>query len=139
MLSHTGLLALVATVAVATPVSTTRALHKINYKIPAVMTKFLAQNDGCIMPASFDIRNFHVFSPQDSSKSFLIQFTFNDTDTNINTNCQYNSSSVNVGPAGLTPRWACDNRNVQFIYENGDSSTNDDPTLTIIEKACPDQ
>lgn len=139
MLSHSSLLALVVTVAVATPLSTSGTLHKVNYKIPTMMANILAQNDGCIMPATFDIRNFHVFAPQDSSKSFLIQFAFNDTDTNINTNCQYNSSSVNVGPEGLTPRWACDNQNVQFIYENGDNSTDNDPTLTIIEKACPEQ
>lgn len=133
MLSHITLLALVAAVTVATP------LYKINYKIPAAMAKILAQNDDCIMPATFNIRNFHVFAPQDTTKSFLIQFAFNDTDTNIDTNCQYNSSSVNVGPEGLTPRWACDNPTVQFIYENGDNSTDNDPVLTLIEKACPAQ
>ena len=140
MLSHTSLLTVMAAVAMATPLSTGGIFHKLNYKIPATMAKILAQNDDCIMPAAFDITNLHIFSPQDISKSFTIQFIFNDTDTNINTNCQYNSSSVNVGPVGLTPRWACDNPNVQFIYENADNSTgSSDPTLTLIEKACPGQ
>ena len=66
MLSHT-LLALVATVAVATP------LHKLNYKIPDIMVKLLAQDDNCIMPSTFDILSLRVFAPQDTSKSFKIQ------------------------------------------------------------------
>ncbi|KAK3329394.1 hypothetical protein B0H66DRAFT_596978 [Apodospora peruviana] len=116
---------LAAALAAAMPLTTS-----LKYKIPTAMLKVMLEDDSCISPSGFEIEGFGLFAPgPNNTASPRIDFTFVDVATNINTPCHYNTSSVNVGPAGLTPRWACDNNIVSFIWE--------DDTVTVIEKACP--
>ena len=99
------------------------------YDIPSSFNKFFAL-DTCIYPEGFEIQNFTSWTPaQGSNASMTIDFGYFDESTSLQTSCHFNATSENVGPAGLTPRYACDNDDVEFIYQNG--------TLTLIEAACP--
>lgn len=100
------------------------------FKIPAAFVKFLAL-DTCTYPEAFEIQNFTTWTPAPGSNaSATIDFGYLDTSTSLQTSCHYNATSPNVGNPNLTPRYACDNANVEFIWQNG--------TLTIIEAACPE-
>ncbi|KAL2022657.1 hypothetical protein VTK56DRAFT_4738 [Thermocarpiscus australiensis] len=102
------------------------------YKLPVTMFKAFLEADGCALPDEFEIRSFEIWSPaaRNNNHTAVINFSYADEDTGIQTSCHYNSTSLNVGPVGLVPRYACDNDVVQFIWQNG--------TLTVIEKACPE-
>jgi hypothetical protein len=100
------------------------------YKIPLAMSKIVAEDDSCIMPESFVVQNFQIWTPAPgNNRSEIINFGYADNSTSITTQCHFNGSSVNVGPQGLAPRYACDDKTVEFIWQNG--------TLTLVEKACP--
>jgi hypothetical protein len=101
------------------------------YKIPLAMSKIMLESDGCILPEAFVIQNFYIWTPSaGNNSSQIINFDYADNSTSINTKCHFNATSVNVGSEGLAARYACDNTVVQFIWE--------DETLTMIEKACPE-
>ncbi|KAK0734062.1 hypothetical protein B0T26DRAFT_631980 [Lasiosphaeria miniovina] len=120
------ILSLVSALAVSLPF----AAAKPAYKIPAIMSKLVQEDDTCIMPEGFRIQKFRIWSPQaGSNRSVNINFEYTDDSTSINTCCHLNQSSASVGPPGLTPRYACNNDTVQFIWQNG--------TMTVVEKACP--
>lgn len=136
MLPRASLLAFVATAAVGIAFPWGRALPTVSYKIPPSMLQLMAQDDGCTLPAGFDIAGFLLWAPDPASNntnSPIISFGYSDKTTNITTICQYNNTSINVGPEGLTPRYACDNQIVQFIWNSDKNS------LTVVEKACPDR
>jgi hypothetical protein len=114
-----------AIVAVFLPV----ALSLPTYAIPKSFRKFLAL-DTCTYPEEFEILNFTSWTPAPGSNaSSTIDFGYVDKSTNLQTSCHYNATSQNVARPQLTPRYACDNAVVQFIWQNG--------TLTMIETACP--
>ncbi|KAM7194712.1 hypothetical protein V8F33_007090 [Rhypophila sp. PSN 637] len=97
------------------------------------MIQILAQDDSCALPDNFTISYFLAFTPDTTSGNQngpLVHFGYQDIATSISTMCMYNTSSVNVGPEGLTPRYACDNEMVQFIWDSEEVS------LTVVEKAC---
>ncbi|KAK4240037.1 hypothetical protein C8A03DRAFT_13600 [Achaetomium macrosporum] len=101
------------------------------YKIPSAMSEVLLESDGCILPEAFVVQDFYIWTPSaGNNSSEVINFDYADNSTSIKTKCHFNATSVNVGPEGLTPRYACDNTVVQFIWE--------DNRLTMIEKACPE-
>lgn len=101
------------------------------YTIPLAFKEFLIQND-CTYPEAFEIQKFGTWKPAaGNNASSTIYFGYVDKDTNIQTSCEYNSTSANVAKPGYTPRYACDNPAVVFIWQNG--------TLTMIERACPGQ
>ncbi|KAK4218214.1 hypothetical protein QBC37DRAFT_412803 [Rhypophila decipiens] len=97
------------------------------------MIQILAQDNSCALPDNFTVSYFLAFTPDTASgnqNSPLVHFGFQDIATSISTMCMYNTSSVNVGPEGLTPRYACDNEMVEFIWDS------EEVTLTVVEKAC---
>jgi hypothetical protein len=99
------------------------------YSIPKSFTKFLLAN-ACTYPEAYEIQNFQTFTPAaGNSTTADISFSFNDKDTNIQTFCQRNSTSKNVGKPDLAARYACDNTVVEFIWQS--------EKLTMIETACP--
>ncbi|KAK4158498.1 hypothetical protein C8A00DRAFT_10757 [Chaetomidium leptoderma] len=99
-------------------------------KAPMAMVKTILDTQFCVMPEEFVVKNFQVWTPDaGNNRSAIINFNYSDDDTHIDTKCQFNETSVNVGPEGLTPRYACDNKLVEFIWENG--------TLTMVERDCP--
>lgn len=101
-----------------------------SYYVRLEMLKAVVDNDDCILPQSFAVHNFQIWSPAaDNNRSAIIDFGYSDKSTSIETSCHYNSTSANVGPQGLDPRYACDNGVVEFMWQNG--------TLVLIEKACP--
>ncbi|KAK4162158.1 hypothetical protein QBC43DRAFT_322488 [Cladorrhinum sp. PSN259] len=105
------------------------------YHIPSAMFRVLAENDDCIMPEDFTVQNFIVWSPAaDNTNKAIINFQYTDNGTGIATPCHYNSTSVNVAPEGLTERYACDDANVQLIWQ---SQVGTNGSLTMIERACP--
>ena len=120
-------LALVAAIPFATAFPT--------YHIPAAMYRVFLANDDCFMPEDFTVDNLVIWSPAaDNQNKAIINFNYADVGTGISTACHYNWTSVNVGPVGSTERWACDDGNVQFIWQ---SQVGTNGSLTLIEKACP--
>ncbi|KAI1840639.1 hypothetical protein JX266_013146 [Neoarthrinium moseri] len=97
------------------------------YSVPVEM---IAEAD-CTLPAQYTIGDFTTFGDKFNGTSNTTTFHFTDSATGIDTSCQRNSSSKSITPGrGSTPRWPCDNSNVEFIYQaNG---------LTVIEAACPE-
>jgi hypothetical protein len=101
------------------------------YNVPIAVSKALLDNDDCILPEDFAVKYFQIWTPAaNNNRTTIIDFAYSDNSTSIETDCHYNSTSVNVGPEGLVPRYACDNDIVEFIWKNG--------TLTLVEKACPE-
>ncbi|KAH8675991.1 hypothetical protein BX600DRAFT_192276 [Xylariales sp. PMI_506] len=99
-----------------------------SYSIPL---KLAAANDECILPAQFTITEFATFGDKFNGTMNSTSFHYSDTDTNIDTDCYQNASSVGIVPVtGGTTRYPCGDANVQFIYSMG--------KLTLIEIACPD-
>ncbi|KAJ4297132.1 hypothetical protein N0V88_004050 [Collariella sp. IMI 366227] len=100
------------------------------YKIPKAMLKFALANSNCILPEAFVVDKFQIWTPAASNnRTDNIFFEYSDNSTSIETKCHFNETSVNVGPVGLAPRYACENNIVTFIWQN--------EALTMIEKACP--
>ncbi|KAM0255154.1 hypothetical protein ACHAQJ_006077 [Trichoderma viride] len=92
-----------------------------------------AQSDSaCNLPPDFHIKNFAAKSNETGSTASLsaYNFTFVDQTTSVTTGCYFNSSSISTTPAGQTPRYACGNGNVKFIWDNARRQ------LTMIERIC---
>lgn len=101
-----------------------------SYRIPLAMSRVLLANSDCILPEGFEVQNFQIWTPAaGNNRSEVLAFDYRDNSTSTDTKCRFNGTSANVAPAGLAPRYACDNQVVQFIWQNN--------TLTLIEKACP--
>ncbi|KAK3942734.1 hypothetical protein QBC46DRAFT_244325, partial [Diplogelasinospora grovesii] len=124
---------LLALPALAAAIPLISQIEKLAYALPASLPTSFFEDDSCNLPASFEIAEFQTWSPAAGNTDHgpVINFGYKDNGTGIDTECHYNSSSVNVGPEGLTPRYACDNSYVTFIYQN------DTNVLTVIEVACP--
>ncbi|KAB5580734.1 hypothetical protein GE09DRAFT_449541 [Coniochaeta sp. 2T2.1] len=102
------------------------------YKIPFTFNKFLAL-DTCSNPARFEVQNFTIWTPAaGNNASTVIDFGYLDKGTNLQTTCHFNATSRNTMPKGYTPRFACENSIVEFIWQN------ETQKLTMIEAACPD-
>lgn len=89
-------------------------------------------DNDCIYPEGFDILDFTIWTPTTrSNASSTLNFGYFDESTNLQTTCRYNASSKNVAQPDLSPRYACDNAIVEFIWQDG--------MLTMIERACPSE
>ena len=102
-----------------------------NYALPTDV-KLAA---GCTaMPGEFAVSDFSMYT--DPYNRTSLQFDYSDEETGINTRCARNSTSK---PSNTTPslasRYACDNANVEFIYQTDTGIKG----LTVIEAACPDR
>lgn len=100
------------------------------YAIPKSFHQ-LQTDDTCVFPEAFEIQNFTIWTPApgNSDNTPVLNFGYFDQSTNLQTSCHYNATSRNVAQPQLTPRYACNNGVVEFIWQNG--------TLTVIEAACP--
>jgi hypothetical protein len=100
------------------------------YKGHLAQEKSVHKANFCVYPDEFVVKNFQVWTPgTGNNRSALISFEYSDESTHLSTRCNYNNTSVNVGPEGLAPRWACDLGWIEFLWQGG--------TLTLVEKACP--
>ncbi|KAF6834075.1 hypothetical protein CMUS01_06298 [Colletotrichum musicola] len=90
----------------------------------------LVDSSSCVLPEDFQVQNFAAQSPDGGQTVDSLAFTFNDDSTGVNTPCHLDASSVPVPGDGRTPRYACDNPVVQFIWQNSQ--------ITMIEGVCPD-
>ncbi|OAA80029.1 hypothetical protein LEL_03515 [Akanthomyces lecanii RCEF 1005] len=92
-----------------------------------------AEQQGCSWPNQFKIRNFvgQTNGTADAPSPSCFTFGYADAVTGVETTCQLNSTSKSTTPEGLTPRFACENRDVKFIWVQANSQ------LTIVERACP--
>jgi hypothetical protein len=95
------------------------------YKMPETMEV----QDDCTLPGNYTIENFTTFASKTNGSSNATSFHYVDSGTGIDTFCEQNSTSKSSSSTGATPRWPCDNPNVEFIFQT--------PGLTIIEAACP--
>lgn len=91
-----------------------------------------AEQQGCDLPKDFHIRDFvgQANGTADAPAPTFFSFSYADPASKIETKCQLNATSTSTTPAGLAPRYACDNRDVKFIW--GQASQQ----LTIVERAC---
>ncbi|KAH7257331.1 hypothetical protein BKA59DRAFT_104085 [Fusarium tricinctum] len=108
---------------------TTWAAHA--YAVPQSLSlmEASAEDNGCTLPDTYHIRGFKAES-RDSGKTLSgFDYTFFDEDTKLTTACHKNASSKPIVGWG-TDRFACDNNNVEFIW--------DDEThkLWMMEKVC---
>ncbi len=96
------------------------------YKIP----KVFLEDDSCTLPEAYEVDQFQAWFPgPGNNHSAMVNFAYWDNSTSLQTVCHLNATSKNVASAGLAPRYACDNPNVEFIWQNN--------TLRMIEMACP--
>ncbi|KAK7969532.1 hypothetical protein PG988_008605 [Apiospora saccharicola] len=118
MLSSFALAGMMASLVASTP---------LKYKIPASM-KVAAD---CTMPSGYTVSRFSSFT--DKSNQTTVSFDYVDSATGINTHCERSPSSKphNTNP-NLASRYACDDANVEFIYQ-----TTGVAGLTVVEAACP--
>ncbi|ATY63170.1 hypothetical protein CCM_06960 [Cordyceps militaris CM01] len=102
------------------------------YTAHPMLLKAAAQQN-CDLPQQFKIRDFagQANGTADASAPTFFTFSYADAATKVETTCQLNATSKSTSPAGLTPRFACENRDVKFIWEQNKQQ------LAIIERACP--
>jgi len=105
---------------------------QLGYSLPPALMAFAQTADDCIFPASFEVRDFGGISNSTNGTTLgSLDFSFTSTDTEVTTLCHYNSTSEPSVPPGRTPRYKCENDDVEFIWEN------DKTRLTMIERVCP--
>ncbi|KIH88490.1 hypothetical protein SPBR_07788 [Sporothrix brasiliensis 5110] len=91
-----------------------------------------SSSSSCYYPATFTLDNLTTWSPAANTSQSYVSFLYIDSGTKITTPCSYNASSqsLTVGTS-LTPRYACDDSTVSFIWQKG--------KITAIEATCPGQ
>lgn len=101
------------------------------YNAHPMLLKAAAQQ-GCETPNKFSIRNLcgHTNGTADAPAPKYIEFDYADPASKVETSCQLNATSKSTTPEGLTPRFACENRDVKFIWDQ------DRQLLTLVERAC---
>ena len=109
------------------------SLAKVAYHVPQAM-KLKAEDDGCVFPQGYHVLDFQGSSNNTSKLTMSsFNFTFVDPDTQTVSLCQLNSSSVPTTAPGYTPKYACENRNIRFIWQQARKE------IWLLEKICPDQ
>lgn len=122
------------------PCAIAAAISKPVYIFPAALrAKASDASNGCVLPKSYQIKSFTAKSNSSISAASpgvlsSYDFTFADPDTQVTTVCHFNSTSASTTPAGLTPRYACENHDVKFIFRDGDSP---EKVMTMIQRVCP--
>lgn len=91
----------------------------------------LVDANECTLPSEFTISDFSGQSDDGGDTLDQFEFNFQNDGTSISTLCQFNSSSEAIILGGRTPRYACNDPSVHFIWQ--------DSALTMIEKVCPDE
>ncbi|KAL7942208.1 hypothetical protein V8C42DRAFT_332848 [Trichoderma barbatum] len=108
-------------------------MSALSYSPPPELLAQAQSQSNCHLPPGFQIKDFTAKSNETGPAAALTayNFTFVDQTTSITTDCRFNSSSVSTTPPGLTPRYACDNGNIKFIWEDAKR------LLTLVERICP--
>lgn len=101
------------------------------YTAPSSLRALVDANDACDFPDEYVIQDFVGKSNSTDGVLASYNFTFIDQTTTTTSLCHFNSTSVSTTPGGLTPRYACEDRDVQFIWED------DEKDLTMIQRVCP--
>ncbi|KAF7546379.1 hypothetical protein G7046_g9318 [Stylonectria norvegica] len=103
-----------------------------SYVVPmSLAAKAADTTNDCTLPDDYHVKNFAAES-QDVGKTLSkLDFLFTDDTTKVTTPCHFNSTSK-PGRGNGTPRYNCDNQNIQFIWEN------EDKELWVIQSVCPD-
>jgi hypothetical protein len=99
--------------------------------LAAIRPQLARVNDGCDLPPGFKIQDFTGKTHDTGSTLSSFDFTFNDPTTEVKTLCQFNSSSESTTPGGLQKRYACNDGEVKFIWDN------EDDQLLMVERICP--
>ncbi|KAF7534831.1 hypothetical protein G7Z17_g13305 [Cylindrodendrum hubeiense] len=104
------------------------ALHA--YSVPNSLAIAEADtNNSCVLPNDYQIKGYSAESNSDGTLS-AFSFTFEDDTVKVTTPCEFNSSSVSVR-GNPTPRYQCDNNDIEFIWEDAKQY------LTMAESVCP--
>jgi hypothetical protein len=94
----------------------------------------LIKSDDCDnsdLPDDFHILNFVGHSADKTGKSLdSFEFSYLEDSNNVSTKCHFNSTSKNLASTGRAPKYACETKRVQFIWQ--------DDILSIIEGVCPE-
>lgn len=107
------------------------ALAATAYTAPASLMAQVDADDTCEFPDRYHIKNF-VAQSNDTGKTLSsYKFSFVDNTSNVTSLCQFNSSSVSTSPGGATARYACEDRDVKFIWRD------EQKDLTMIQRVCP--
>lgn len=107
------------------------AALNLAYNPPAALLAKAEASEDCNLPRSYTIQDFVGRSNNTGQTLAAYNFTFTDTTTQVTTLCHYNASSTSTTPPGLTPRFACEDSEIKFIWED------DDKDLWMIERVCP--
>ncbi|KAI5466605.1 hypothetical protein BGZ63DRAFT_448885 [Mariannaea sp. PMI_226] len=87
--------------------------------------------NACILPDHYRILNFTSTSGEQGENLTSFNFIFEETKTKVKTPCGFNSTSDPIEFPGSSTRYRCNNRNVEFIWQ-------DEPDyLTMVEYVCP--
>ncbi|KAJ6445637.1 PRO41 protein [Purpureocillium lavendulum] len=107
------------------------AMAATAYDAPAAL-KAVAKDptNECKLPVSFHVINF-AGKKNESSDLSEYHFKYRNTNTNLTTTCNWDTESKSTTPNGLTPRFACADSNVKFIWEGTKKR------LTLVERVCP--
>ncbi|KAM0437516.1 hypothetical protein ACHAPT_001880 [Fusarium lateritium] len=107
---------------------TTWAAHA--YTVPQGLALLEADDtNSCVLPDAYHILNFKGQSKDGGKTLSAFDFNFEDEDTKVKTPCHKNSSSKVINGPG-SPRYACDNTAVEFLWDD------DDQKLWMMEKVC---
>lgn len=110
-------------------------LAKTAYVPPPMLAMKAAQQDsGCTLPREFTVKDFAGATNDTKAKPPTLksfEFNFSDVDTQIDTRCQFNSTSKSMAPEGQVARYACEDDQAQFIW------VQDKSMLAMIEQVCP--
>ncbi|KAF4122581.1 hypothetical protein GMORB2_6887 [Geosmithia morbida] len=105
---------------------------KLAYSPPAsLLSMASAEDSDCTLPAEYKIQNFHAQSNNTGSTLDAFDFKYIDAETQVTTLCHFNETSKSTTPDTLTPRYACEDGEVKFIWEDSEGQ------LTLIERICP--
>jgi hypothetical protein len=105
---------------------------QLAYSPPPALMAFSQAADDCIFPANYEVRQFGGLT--NSTRGTTLEsfdFSFASLETEVTTPCHFNSTSESSTPPGRTPRYSCENSDVEFIWES------DKRQLWMVERVCP--
>lgn len=92
------------------------------------------QGTACGTPSKFEISKFVLYTDNADSTKSSTSFHYSDSETQIDTDCERNSTSVADAPGGSAERYKCQDMRVEFIYEDNDPTGR----ITMVEASCPE-
>ena len=105
------------------------SLGALSYAVPQSLAAHVASSS-CTLAEGYVLNDFVAQSADDGKTLVSYDFGYFDNSTNITSPCHFNSTSKPINLPGRTPRFACDNTLIEFLYQND--------TVVIIEGVCPE-